>query len=147
MKNKINNRKIGKWQLLFLLILMSIYSCKEKPRIVDPMRIPYHLERTCIDMLDSANSVIYNECNALIEIAWDTTIQFDDVAGNSQFRVVGFSDSLFIPLQTWKESGNQASFQGGGKMTNDSLFIHYEYVSNSNGSWNCDCVGKTGNKN
>ena len=130
------------FSLQFVLLLGS---CRKPPKEeirYDPMWIPYHLERTCIDMLDSTNIVISNECRALMEITSDTIIQFNDVAGARWFKIVNFNDSLFIPLQYFTKYGEeQGSFQGKGKMTKDSLFIHYEYISNSDGSWNCDCKG------
>ena len=132
---------------LIVLILVSVYlCCKEPPReyVHDIFEnYTYHLEGTCIDMRDSIGRVIYEERDVFIYTTnfIDTTISIDGVLGN-KFKVFNFNDSLLIPIQYFtKKDGNRGSFQGKGKIKNDSLFLYY-IVNADFGFFECDCKGK-----
>lgn len=135
-------RKIFKIKsLLFvLLILTSICSCNKKDEGKDNQHVLaiYHLEGTCLDDV----VVFRDECDIVIKESdkYGLLVNFGSIS--TDFKAFLRGDSLFIPLQSWKEyNGNQASFQGNGKMKNDSLFLHY-MTGGTFGFFDCESEGE-----
>jgi hypothetical protein len=144
----MNSMKMVKWQLLILLLLISVNSCREnenqeenKEEKIQHVFGIYSLEETCVDRVsgsvsNSKRKVVIKE-NTKLGVLINIDIDF-----NLEFKASISNDSLFIPLQYWEiYNGSQASFRGEGEIKNDSLFLHYTSGSTL-GFFICDCKGK-----
>ena len=129
------------------------YSCKEKS--VEPIEKvdsnqdiqhflgTYHLKGICEDMVQ-VGFVFPDERDVIISegIESDLLINIDASANFNNFKVYFLKDSLYIPLQWWNNfDETQASFQGKGKIENDSLFLRYG-VGGTFGVIECHCKGE-----
>ena len=132
--------KIIKLQLLTLLIPISINLFAQD---IQRFLGTYHLEIECEDMLQEWN-VFSGEHDVIITegIESDLLINIGASAEFNDFQAFVSEDSLFIPLQWWDNfDETQASFQGKGKVENDSLFLYYG-LGGSFGILECECKGK-----
>ena len=131
--------------LLMLFVLTGICSCNKKDESKDNQRVLaiYYLEGMCKDSLHSSpDSIVFpDECTVVIKESDKYGLLINIEKTSADFKAFLRGDSLFIPHQQWCNfDGNQATFQGKGKMTDDSLFLHYG-VGGRFGVFDCECKG------
>jgi hypothetical protein len=72
----------------------------------------------------------------------DLLLDMQPFSSESRLQVFIHNDSLFIPVQSFENfDGTQASFSGEGKVTNDSIFLHYR-SGGTFGVFECNGKGK-----
>ena len=127
-----------KGKIILLIILLAVgYSCKSTSNIVLGT---YYLEGECNDMLNEGKAYP-DERMVTIKQGIKSQLQIN-IGEYVDFEAFESNDSLFVPLQWWTNfDGSQSSFQGKGKVENDSLFLHYS-VGGSFGVLECECTGK-----
>jgi len=131
--------KTIKLQLLLLLLPISINLCAQD---IQRFLGTYHLEGVCEDIV-STGYVFPDERKVVITEGDESDLLFDiNIGFTINFKAFILNDSLFIPLQWWKNfDETQASFQGKGKIENDSLFLYYK-AGGTFGIFECKCKGK-----
>jgi len=130
--------KTIKLQLLILLIPISINLCAQD---IQRFLGIYHLKGVCESQ---EGNVFPDERGVIITegIESDLLINIGASAGFNDFKVFVSGDSLFIPSQWWDNfDETQASFQGKGRIENDSLFLYYK-TGGTFGTFECECKGK-----
>ena len=131
--------------LLILLIPVSLTSCN-KDRHKDEYALSiienYYIEGTCKNVLQE-DFVFSDERHVAIKKNGKSELFFEiNIDFTPDFEAFMLDDSLFIPLQLWKNfDETQASFQAHGLMIDDSLFLHYG-VGGTFGIFDCNCKGK-----
>ena len=128
-----------KLQILILLIPISISLCAQN---IQRFLGTYHLEGMCKNMLQEGD-VFPDERDVIITEGIESDLLINiGASANADFKTFISGDSLYIPVQWWDNfDETQASFQGKGKIENDSLFLHYG-VGGTFGVFECECKGK-----
>lgn len=139
--NKLTiDMKTIKLQLLILLIPICINLCAQD---IQRFLGTYHLEGMCKDISQEGN-IFPDERDVIIKegIESDLLINIGASTGFNSFKTFVSEDSLSIPIQWWENfDETQASFQGKGKIKNDSLFLYYK-TGGTFGAFECECKGK-----